>query len=217
MKRFSTDSKRIYSIKEKNALKNIKSAIRSKILDKRNSLSIKEKRNASRNAISIFMGNVPIEKKDIIASFVSIAGEIDITFLTEILYENGNKIALPVVTKKHTPLSFRTFDPKDSMIFNEKYNIYEPLASQKELIPTVIIVPLIACDKEGNRIGFGGGFYDRTIELLEKRREIFKVGIAYDFQVLNEIPISEHDQQLDCIITDKEVIICHDNRRIKDS
>jgi len=193
-------------------LAEVKSGIRKRVLDKRNSLSISKRKRASRDAVENFIGNIPIEKSDIIASFIPISGEIDISLLNEILHENGNKVVLPAIKEKELPLLFRLFTPEDNLVFNNKYKIYEPAESQEECTPTIVIVPLVACDAKGNRIGFGGGFYDRTIEYLEKKREILTVGIAYDFQILSEIPTLGHDKELDCIITDKKVIVCDDNR-----
>jgi len=197
-------------------LASIKSEIRKKIIDKRNSLSSAYRRNASRNLIENFIGNAPIDQSDIIASFIPISGEIDVSLLNEILHENGNKVVLPAIEEKDQPLIFRLYSPSENMAFNKQYKIYEPPNTQEEYMPTVIIVPLVACDNKGNRIGFGGGFYDRTIDHLERKKEVLTIGLAYDFQILAEIPTLDHDKKLDCIITDKQVVICDDNR-IKDN
>ena len=86
-----------------------------------------------------------------------------------------------------------------------KYGIPEP-TSKKISYPDVIFVPLVGFDHELNRLGYGGGFYDRYIENIEKKKKIIKIGLAFSFQKLNKVPINSHDQRLDLIITDKEII-----------
>ena len=90
------------------------------------------------------------------------------------------------------------------MLIN-KYGIPEPKSINK-VYPDILFVPLVAFDRELNRLGYGGGFYDRYIQKISKIKKVVKVGLAFSFQKLKIIPISKHDKKLDIIITDKEII-----------
>ena len=89
----------------------------------------------------------------------------------------------------------------DPLVINQ-YGIPEPI-SDKIRYPDILLVPLVAFDDNLNRIGYGGGFYDRYIKRVRKIKKIFTIGLAYSFQKIKKIPISSHDIKLDYIITEK--------------
>ena len=99
-------------------------------------------------------------------------------------------------------MDFFRWSTKDPLVIN-KYGIPEP-DSKKIIYPSFLLVPLVAFDMQLNRIGYGGGFYDRYIKKIKKKKKILTIGLAYSFQKVREIPIDEHDTKLDFIITDKE-------------
>ena len=99
-------------------------------------------------------------------------------------------------------MDFFQWSIRDPLIIN-KYGIPEP-TSKKVVYPSVLLVPLVAYDKNLNRIGYGAGFYDRYIRKLKKNKKITTIGLAYSFQKVREIPINKHDVKLDFIVTDKE-------------
>ena len=84
-----------------------------------------------------------------------------------------------------------------------KYGIPEPV-SNKIVYPDILLVPLVAFDKKLNRIGYGGGFYDRYLKRLKRIKKIITIGLAYSFQEVKKIPINEYDIKLDFIITEKK-------------
>ena len=90
------------------------------------------------------------------------------------------------------------------MLIN-KYGIPEPVKANR-VHPDILFVPLVAFDKELNRLGYGGGFYDRYIQKISKIKKVVKVGLAFSFQKLKNIPVNKHDKKLDMIITEKEII-----------
>ena len=93
---------------------------------------------------------------------------------------------------------------KDPLLIN-KYGIPEPKGTNR-VYPDILFVPLVAFDKELNRLGYGGGFYDRYIQKISRIKKIVKVGLAFSFQKLKTIPINKHDKRLDIIITEKDII-----------
>ena len=115
------------------------------------------------------------------------------------LFYNGKEICLPVVIKKDLPLTFREWTPETEMI-RSSFDIHIP-ATDKELIPDLIISPLISYDKHGVRLGYGGGFYDRTIAHLRKKMSVLYLGIAFPEQKSYvNIPKEDHDIILDGVI-----------------
>ena len=94
---------------------------------------------------------------------------------------------------------------KNNPLKINKYGIVEPI-SFKKIYPDIIFVPLVAFDKKLNRLGYGGGFYDRYIQKSMKIKNIVKIGLAFSYQELKAIPIDKFDKKLDFIVTEKEII-----------
>lgn len=114
-------------------------------------------------------------------------------------------VCLPVVTGRAVPLVFRHWDlgPLEAGPFGTSH----PSESAKIMVPQVLIVPLVAYDRSGNRIGYGGGYYDRTLNRLRNAAPTVAIGLAYASQELDGIPAEEFDQRLDLIVTDDAVIV----------
>ena len=114
--------------------------------------------------------------------------------------EKKYSISLPKI-KKNNKMNFYHWSFRDPLIVN-KYGIPEP--TKKNIVyPNILLVPLVAFDKNLNRIGYGGGFYDRYIKRISKIKKIFTIGLAYSFQKVKNIPINKYDIKLDYIITEK--------------
>lgn len=114
-------------------------------------------------------------------------------------------VGVPVIEAKGAPLGFRTWRPGCTMEPGP-YGAAVPVAGAP-LVPEVLIVPLVAFDRSGGRLGYGGGFYDRTLELLRARGPLFAVGFAYAAQEAEHLPLEPTDQPLDAIVTDAEVLL----------
>ena len=110
-------------------------------------------------------------------------------------------ISLPKI-KENFQMDFFKWSNKEPLIIN-KFGIPEPI-SAKVRYPDILLVPLVAYDKHFNRIGYGGGFYDRYIKKLKVKKKIITIGLAYSFQKVKNIPIHSHDIKLDFIITEKD-------------
>jgi|TARA_B110001450_G_C17448750_1_gene411105 5-formyltetrahydrofolate cyclo-ligase len=108
-------------------------------------------------------------------------------------------ISLPKI-KNNFQMDFFSWSTNDPLVIN-KYGIPEPI-SDKIKYPDILLIPLVAYDKYLNRIGYGGGFYDRYIEKIKKNKKITTIGLAYSFQKVKKIPIDRYDKKLDFIITE---------------
>jgi len=86
-----------------------------------------------------------------------------------------------------------------------KYGIAEPTLGKK-IYPDLIFVPLVAYDDDLNRLGYGGGFYDRYLEKISKFKKIFKIGLGFSYQKVKKIPIDKYDKKLDLIVSEKKII-----------
>tara|TARA_B100000886_G_scaffold219662_1_gene152551 strand:- start:389 stop:937 length:549 start_codon:yes stop_codon:yes gene_type:complete len=107
-------------------------------------------------------------------------------------------LTLPKISKDYQ-MNFFQWSTKDPLEIN-KYGIPEPVSNIIKL-PNILLVPLVAFDKNRNRIGYGGGFYDRYIKKLKKKKKILTIGLAYSFQRVKKIPVNKHDIKLDFIVT----------------
>ena len=92
---------------------------------------------------------------------------------------------------------------KNDLLKINRYGIPEPVLS-KIIYPDILLVPLVGYDKDLNRLGYGGGYYDRYIEKIEKFKKVIKIGLAFSYQKLKIIPINQYDKKLDFIITEKK-------------
>lgn len=135
------------------------------------------------------------------AGYASIQNEIDITPLLHQLQREGKRIALPCITAGSRILTFRHYETP-STLTKGHYNIAEPPKSAEEIPqPEVIIIPLLGFDSQNHRLGYGGGYYDATLNALRTSYNPFTIGCAYDFQQLDYLPTETNDQSLDLIIS----------------
>jgi 5-formyltetrahydrofolate cyclo-ligase len=143
----------------------------------------------------------------IISAFHSFDTEISTFELFDKLVADGWTTALPVVVAKNTPLVFRQWAPGEALVLG-RWNIKVPLEDAPEVLPDVLLVPLLAFDRQGFRLGYGGGFYDRTLEKLRALKKVTAIGIAYAGQEVDAVPYEEFDQRLDWIMTEQETFKC---------
>jgi 5-formyltetrahydrofolate cyclo-ligase len=141
----------------------------------------------------------------VVSVFWSLQGEIDTQPLMEALIRRGHRLALPVMLGPRRPLVFRAWTPGDSLV-PAGFGTREPSADKEERVPDVLVVPLLAFDRKGYRMGYGGGFYDRTLAELRQRGPCLVIGIAYAGQEVPEVPRGARDQRLDWIVTEREAI-----------
>ena len=179
----------------------LKSKLRRKIL------KIREKINKKNIQIdfNLILKILKKEKitKNLIGGYYPVNFEIDDLELLKKLEKKKFEISLPVI-KKNFQMDFYKWSFSDPLKVN-KYGIPEP-EIKSIVYPDILLVPLVAFDKNLNRLGYGGGYYDRLMKRLSKKKDIIKIGLALTVQKIDKVPINVYDQKLDYIVTNKYII-----------
>lgn len=145
------------------------------------------------------------EDEPILAGYWPMSTEMDVRPALVALDRIGVLMTLPEVAGKDRPLRFRAWSPDEDLVEGD-HGTFHPASTAPLMRPDVLLVPMLAFDRRGYRIGWGGGYYDRTIEVLRKVGGCTAIGVAYGVQEVDEVPTDEYDQRLDWIITEKEAI-----------
>ncbi|WP_127091231.1 5-formyltetrahydrofolate cyclo-ligase [Aquabacter cavernae] len=144
----------------------------------------------------------------VVALFAPFRDEIDTAPLAALLWDAGVAVALPVVVTRDAPLVFRAWRPGDLLEPQGPYRIPTPGAHAPDLVPDDLMVPLAAFDRRGYRIGYGAGFYDRTLALLRAERSVRAFGYGFSCQEVAEVPAEPHDEPVDGMITETAAFLC---------
>ncbi len=179
-----------------------KRTLRSAMLAWRGGLDEAERRAAADGLLATWRHEQPVEAPAIVSGFWPIKDELDIRPLLIELISQGCQVVLPVVQGKGQPLLFRAWRPGDALEAGV-FGTLQPSARRETLEPQVLIVPLLACDREGWRLGYGGGFYDRTLAGLRSRRRVTAIGVGFDAQLVDDVPHGASDERLDWLLTDR--------------
>jgi 5-formyltetrahydrofolate cyclo-ligase len=179
----------------------LKSKLRDKILKIRKRVNKKNIKIDFTQLIQI-LKKEKINKK-IIGGYYPINFEIDDLVLLRKFEKNKFKISLPVI-KKNFQMDFYKWTFSSPLKVN-KYGIPEP-EIKSIVYPDILLIPLVAFDKNLNRLGYGGGYYDRLIERLSKKKKIIKIGLAFSIQKVDKVPINVYDKKLDYVVTNKYII-----------
>ncbi len=181
-----------------------KQVLRGEALTRRDALP-PDQRRAAAEAIAARPFPLPIAPGTIVSGFMPLKSEINPLPLMRRLTEKAARLALPVLVGRGKPLVMRewTFgEPLSAGV----WGIREPEPEAAEVEPDILLVPLLAFDRAGYRIGYGGGYYDRTLAQLRARKRITAIGIAYAAQEVPAVPITPGDARLDLVLTEREVI-----------
>ena len=178
----------------------LKSKLREKIIKIRNRVYLKNLKIDFNQILKIFKEENITSK--IIGGYYPVNSEIDDLDLLK-KFENKNYIiSLPVI-KRNFIMDYYKWSFSDPLRIN-KYGIPEP-ENKKIIYPDILFIPLVAFDKNLNRLGYGGGYYDRLIKKFSKKK-IIKIGLAFSDQEIDKVPINAYDQKLDYIVTNKYII-----------
>lgn len=148
---------------------------------------------------------VEVPRDAVVSAYWPMGSELDPRPLMAALIAQGHRIGLPVVPGEARPLVFRAWQPGDDLQ-PAAFNTREPGPDKMVLTPSVLLVPLLAFDRAGYRLGYGGGFYDRTLALLRASAPALAIGLAYAGQEVAEVPRDANDKRLDWIVTEAEAI-----------
>ena len=157
---------------------------------------------AGASAADHFLAQFSLPRSAVVSAYWPMGDELDPRPLIRRLHEAGHVIGLPVVVAKGAPLLFRQWTPATRFVPGGfKTEVPEPGAP--EVVPNVLLVPLLAFDAAGYRLGYGGGFYDRTLAQLRVISHVTAIGFAYEGQAVPAVPHADYDQPLDGIVTER--------------
>jgi 5-formyltetrahydrofolate cyclo-ligase len=148
---------------------------------------------------------VAVRAGAILSGFSPLKSEINPVPLMRAFAAVGARLALPVVAGKGRPLTMRAWSFGDPL-FPGVWGIREPPPEAPEVFPDILIVPLLAFDRAGHRVGYGAGYYDMTIARLRGMKTVTAIGIAYAAQEIGDVPATERDAVLDLVLTEREII-----------
>ena len=175
-----------------------KKILRKFLINRRKHLSRDyEEKNMSHVHLRPLLNNM---KSDYVGSYIDYNSELSTNALHKYLIEKNFNICLPKIDYQTNEINFFKYSTGTKLIKN-KYNILEPEITNEIIVPKLVLVPLLAFNESGFRLGYGGGFYDKYFSFQEEK-EIIKVGLGFSFQNIYEIPIERHDQKLDWILTE---------------
>lgn len=145
-------------------------------------------------------------KPRVVSGFLAIRSEIDVRPLMRALSaRTGAELAMPVVVARGQPLTFRRWHDGMALV-GGAFGTLHPPETEPDLVPDLVLVPLLAFDRRRHRLGYGAGFYDRTLAGLRARGPVTSVGIAYAAQEVEQVPVGAHDERLDLILTEVSLI-----------
>lgn len=169
-------------------------------------------RQAGRDAAAALLDNFQSARQqglvlnagDTVSGYWPLRDEIDIRALLTALHGEGTVCGLPVVMKRAVPLVFRRWRPGEELE-SAAFGLSQPSSDAPVIEPRVLLVPLLAVDSAGNRLGYGAGYYDRTLQALRAQGPATAVGIAFEAQRVAALPVDGYDQPLDWLVTERSV------------
>ena len=192
------------TLRMSDAISELKSIVRKDALIRRDAIPAAERVQAV-EAIAARTFPLAVKPGTIVSGFMPLKTEINPLPLLRKLAGAGARLALPAIDGRGKPLIMRAFAFGDELASGQ-WGIREPKADAPEVAPDILLVPLLAFDRRGHRIGYGAGYYDRTLADLRKRRVVVAVGIAFAAQEVEAIPVDERDERLDLVLTERETV-----------
>lgn len=185
------------------AVEKIKVDLRRKAAETRAAMLPQRRAEASAAAAEHFFANITLEPNEMVAAFWPIRDEIDVKPVLTRLMDAGQPVCLPVVVGEGLPLDLRHWQP-GAPLYPSGFGTLAPDELAPRVSPDVILMPLLGFDRQGTRLGYGGGYYDRTLTRLEKKPRL--IGFAFECQAFERIPRAPHDVPLDAVVTEAGVV-----------
>lgn len=148
---------------------------------------------------------IPLTKETVVAGYWPSGSELDLRPTLSALAEKVT-CCLPVIKANKKTLDFCKWEHGQTLLPGS-YNLMEPIATDP-IIPEIFLMPLVSFDRDGNRLGYGSGYFDKSLARIKEKKSVLCIGIAYSEQEVSSIPSLPHDQKLDIVITEKEIIYC---------
>lgn len=185
-------------------LANLKDDFRRGALAQRDALTPEARADA---ATAIAARTLPLELPPgtIVAGYSPINSELDPFPLMRAFARKGATLALPVIIARDHALIFRAWEPDEGLV-RGPLGIFQPSSDADDVDPDIVLVPLAAFDRAGHRIGYGRGYYDRTLQNLRAVKKVTVIGLAFAVQEIETVPRLPHDEQLDCVLTERELM-----------
>jgi 5-formyltetrahydrofolate cyclo-ligase len=179
-----------------------KAALRVKARAQRAAIAPAVKGDAARSAADAFLEGVQLSPADIVAGYWPIREELDCKPLLAKLMDSFQPVCLPVVLGEGRPLDMRLWE-QGAPLYPSGFGTLAPSEIAPRVEPDIVVMPLLGFDKDGTRLGYGGGYYDRTLAAMKKRPRL--VGFAFAAQELPAIPREPHDLPLDAVVTENGI------------
>jgi len=186
------------------SIEGLKAELRRSAVARRDALAATE-RTVAAAAIAARPFPLAIVPGTVVSGFMPLKSEINPLPLLRKLAAAGARLALPVVAGRGRPLIMRAYAFGDELASGQ-WGIREPKPAAPEVLPDILIVPLLAFDRLGHRLGYGAGYYDMTISALRAKKSVVAAGLAYAAQEVAAVPTTPRDARLDLVITENEVI-----------
>jgi 5-formyltetrahydrofolate cyclo-ligase len=181
-----------------------KSRLRTEAIARRDALPA-DRRQAAAEAIAAQPFPLPVRAGTIVSGFMPLKSEVNPLPLMRKLTEQGARLALPVITGRGQPLVMREWTWGEPLVAGI-WGIREPQPQARAVDPDIVLAPLLAFDRTGHRLGYGGGYYDLTIAQLRGRKTLAAVGLAFAAQEVSSVPVTPRDARLDLVLTERGVI-----------
>jgi 5-formyltetrahydrofolate cyclo-ligase len=191
------------------SLRDAKAVLRQELRHRRSALD-----GERRSAAAIVAAGHALEavgQAVVVAAFRGVRDEIDTAPLIATLVERGVVVVLPRIVGRGMPLAFHVWRPGEPLE-DAAMGVVQPPADSPALFPNVVIAPLLAFDGRGSRLGYGGGFYDRTLRALRRDRGTPAIGFAFELQRVEKVPVGPSDERLDLVATEAGLYDCRDGR-----
>jgi 5-formyltetrahydrofolate cyclo-ligase len=180
-----------------------KNELRTAALARRDALGA-EQRAAAACALAARMPPLEITSSTVVAGYAPIRSEIDPVPLMQSLAARGAALAMPAIAARNAALVFRAWKPGEALV-RGAFGIFEPPSTVTQVVPDIVLVPLAAFDRAGHRIGYGAGYYDRTLAQLCNGRPVTAMGLAFAVQEIPQVPALSHDVRLDYVLTEAKL------------
>jgi len=182
----------------------LKVDLRTATLAKRDAMPAAE-RQAAAETLAARGLPIAVNPGAIVSGFMPMKTEINPLPLLRKIASEGAKLALPCIDGRGKPLIMRAYQFGDAFKSGQ-WGIREPVPDAPEVKPDILLVPLVCFDRSGQRIGYGAGYYDRTIAALRALKPVTAIGIAFAMQEISQVPATERDERLDFVLTEKEIL-----------